>query len=84
MYHKRFSNLVEVIEARWGSLAPTNIPHEEKKSKKESDEDRKKKSRDKFLACMFMDDANNTKYGRCIADLSNSYLSKDGKYPSHF
>ena len=76
-----FINLVEVIEARWGSLAPTNVPDEEKKSKKESDEESKKKSRNKFLACMFMDGANKTKYGKCIADLSNSYLSKNDKYP---
>ena len=61
MYHKRFINLVEVIEARWGCLAPTNLPDEEKMSKKESDADRRKKSRDKFLACMFMDGANKTR-----------------------
>ena len=48
---------------------------------KESDEESKKKSRNKFLACMFMDGANKTKYGKCIADLSNSYLSKNDKYP---
>ena len=58
------------------ALAPSNIPDEEKRSKKESDEDRKKKSRDKFWACMFMDGANKTRYGKCIADLSNSYLSR--------
>ena len=81
MYHKRFINLVDVIEARWGSLAPTNVPDEDKKNKKESEEESKKKSRNKFLACMFMDGANKTKYGKCIADLSNSYLSKNDKYP---
>ena len=45
------------------------------------DEAERKKTRNKYLACVFIARANQQKYWDCIAELNNSYLSGNNKYP---
>ena len=94
-YNKRFISLIEVIESRWGGLVPDdmesgktevveqeNKEDEDKKGESNDDNDEKmKKRRSEFLACMFIEGADRSKYGRCIADMNINYLSGNDLYP---
>ena len=79
-YYKRFLNLIQVIESRWGLLVPikvaedtTNYARNKKKIQKDT--------RDKFMACMFIDGLDTARYSRCIDDLANQYLKSQDEYP---
>ena len=80
-YYKRFMNVVEVAESQWGLILPTKIASSETDYNKNKDKI-DKETRDKFLACTFISGANNKKYGKCVSDLNNMYLSKQDKYPT--
>ena len=52
-YHRRFLNLVQVIEAKWGQLVPEKMAQQET-SYSRSKQKTLDESRDKFLACLFI------------------------------
>ena len=81
-YHRRFLNLVEVIEAKWGQLVPEKMAQQEttysRSKQKTLDE-----SREKFLACLFIDGTYKSRYSKCVDELTNSYLTNNNKYPKN-
>ena len=78
----RFMDLVNVAEAQWGELAPLDMTLEADGAiKKNPTDDEKKESRLKCLACVHMAGANQQKHGGCIAELNNSFLSGNDKFP---
>ena len=64
--------MVEVTKSQWGQLVPTKL------TKNESTE---LKSRNKFLACMFLAGVERKIYGKLINDLNNAYLTGHKNYP---
>ena len=78
----RFMDLVNVAEAQWGELAPLDMILEADGTiKKNPTDDEKKESRLMCLACACMAGANQQKHGGCIAELNNSFLSGNDKFP---
>ena len=79
-YYKRFNNGIKVIENSWGKLCPIRIASKEENyltNKTRID----KETRDKFVACMFLNGANRKYYGRCVDGLNNDYLAGNKHYP---
>ena len=81
-YHRRFLNLVQVIEAKWGQLVPEKMAQQET-SYSRSKQKTLDESRDKFLACLFIDGTYKSKYSKCVDELTNSYLTNNNKYPKN-
>ena len=80
-YYTRFKNMIRVIESRWGPLVPTKAAEGESNYKRK-EEDAKKNAREKMLACLFLAGIDQTRYGRCIDELSNSSMGGNtDKYP---
>ena len=71
-YYRQTIANTKVMESQWGKFHPT---------KGLTDDDDKKKARDKLLAMIFLAGADKKRYGRLIEDLNNAYLAKKGNYP---
>jgi Zinc knuckle len=71
-YYRRTNANIEVMESQWGKFHPTMGL---------TDDDDKKKARDKLLAMIFLAGADKKRYGRLIEDLNNAYLAKKDNYP---
>ena len=79
-YYKRLVNLVKVTELKWGLIVSTKMAESDAdfSSKKE---ETLKKTRDKFLACVFLDGLRKKRFGKCLGDLNNAFLAKQNNYP---
>lgn len=77
-YYKRFNGLVEVAEMHFGVLVPTKIAKAEKSIDKKSTPEN---TRDKFIACMFIEGADQKRFGKYLADLNNDYMTGQDNYP---
>jgi hypothetical protein len=65
IYYKKWSNIVDALEGKWGTFVPTNL----------STTTNQDEVRGKFLACLFMVSLDPRKYGAAIDDINNSHLS---------
>ena len=79
-YYKRFNNTMKVIENSWGKLCPMKIAIKEDDYAENKDATIKK-TRDKFIVCMFLYGANRKYYARCVDGLNNDYLAGNKHYP---
>lgn len=77
-YYKRFNGLVEVAEMNYGMLVPTTIAKREKTNDKKSTQE---DTRNKFVACMFVEGVDPKHYGKYLADLNNNYMTGQDNYP---
>ena len=76
-YHKRFKNMIEIVEGQWGKLYPDKIAAEEADyNVKDKKADVISKCNAQMLACMFMHGANKKLYKKCINELNNMYQSR--------
>ena len=72
-YHKRFLANTEVLEAHWGPFCPMKLAGNEK--------DADKKSRNKLQAMIFLEGADDGRFGKLKHELNNSYLADNDNYP---
>ena len=79
-YHKRLVNLVKVTESKWGLIVPTKMafanPEYEDKPTEVT-----KETRDEFLACVFLRGLNRKKFGKCLSDSNDSFLTRKNNHP---
>jgi hypothetical protein len=71
-YYKRFTSCVDVAKSRWGTLVPAAA------ATNETDE---KRSRDKFITCVFLAGVDTKKYGILNSELNNAYVAGQNNYP---
>jgi hypothetical protein len=64
-YYKKWSNIVDTLEGKWGSFVPTNL----------STASNAMEIRGKFLACLFMVSLDPRKYGAALDEINNNYLA---------
>ena len=73
--YDRFKDTVQVTEAEWGALVPTELT-----GTGEETLEKPSVARDECLACVFLVGAG-SKHQGCIAELNNSFLSGNDKLP---
>jgi hypothetical protein len=71
-HYKRFTSCVDVAESQWGTLVPTAAA---------TNETNEKRSRDKFITCVFLAGVDTKKYGRLKTELNNAYVGEQNNYP---
>jgi hypothetical protein len=64
-YYKKWNNIVETLEGKWGTFVPTNL----------STATNTTEIRGKFLACLFMVSIDTRRYGTALDEINNTYLS---------
>ena len=81
-HHKRFKNMVDIVEGQWGESHPEKVAmngldcNDNTKCQVVMD-----RCNGKFLACVFMHGANRKLHKNCIGELNDVCLSGSDKYP---
>ena len=71
-HHKRFLANTEVLEVHWGPFCPMKLAG----NKKDAD----KKSRNKLQAMIFLEGADDGRFGKLKHELNNSHLADNDNY----
>ena len=79
-HHKRFVNLVKVIESKWGLIMPTKMAEDNPNCGMKTNEV-KKETRDEFLACVFLCGVNRKNFEKFLGDLNNAFLTRKNNCP---
>ena len=72
-YHKRFLNLVKVLETQWGPLFPSKLGNPSFESNEQCCE--------LFLTRLFLSGADKHWFGTLVEELRKQYLAKADNYP---
>ena len=79
VYYNCFVDFVDVAESQWGPLVlcrTITTFNNDGKPVVSSNKDEAKHACEKYLACVFLSSALHNKYGKCTAELNNSFLWK--------
>ena len=82
-YYNRFIDLVLVAESQWGAMIPYKMittVQSDGTTITSTDSNDRLDARNKYLACVFLA-GTNQRYGGCLAELNNSFISGIKKYP---
>ena len=81
-YYKRFVNMVDVVETQWGILSPIGIAEEDAEfTNNQKKEEIIKKTRDHYLACVFIRGIDKKRHSKCVDSLHNDYMAGNNRYP---